>query len=244
MTRILFVCHGNICRSPMAEFVMKELAQRAEKDRALYIASAATSGEELGNPVYPPARRILMEHGIDCAGKLARRIRPADYEAFDLLIGMDDENLRDMERLFGGDSAGKLHRLLEYDGRPGADLPDPWYTRDFESTWRDVYAGCFGLLRELFPQITLDFSGCSDRAGLYGELRRRMLWEDWYGESLDALHDILTGLRFLGKSFVFIMPVASAEQSCRDYAERIFGEFVEAGLPAAILTNNMDKAGE
>lgn len=145
MTRILFVCHGNICRSPMAEFVMKDLVRKAGLEGQFHIESAATSTEEIGNPVYPPARRKLAEHGIDCAGKTARQLANADYDAFDLLIGMDRANLRNMHRICGGDFAGKLHLLMDYTGRPG-DVADPWYTDDFETTWRDVLAGCEGLL--------------------------------------------------------------------------------------------------
>ncbi|MBR1659423.1 MAG: low molecular weight phosphotyrosine protein phosphatase [Oscillospiraceae bacterium] len=149
MTKILFVCHGNICRSPMAEFVMKDLAIKAGRELEFEIASAACTREELGNPVYPPARRKLAEHGIDCAGKSARLLTRGDYARFDLLIGMDDENMRDMRRICGGDPERKLHLLMEYAGRPGTEVSDPWYTRNFEATWRDVDAGCRGLLRAL-----------------------------------------------------------------------------------------------
>nr|WP_297171533.1 low molecular weight protein-tyrosine-phosphatase [uncultured Agathobaculum sp.] len=148
MIKILFVCHGNICRSPMAEFVMKDLVEKAGGADRFAIASAATSGEELGNPVYPPARRKLAEHGIDCAGKTARRLTAADYDEFDLLIGMDEANLRNMRRLFGGDPAGKCRLLLEYTDS-ARSVADPWYTRDFEATWNDVYAGCKALLDTL-----------------------------------------------------------------------------------------------
>ena len=148
MIKILFVCHGNICRSPMAEFVMKDLAEKANATSKFHIESAATSREELGNPVYPPARKKLAEHGISCAGKRARQLTPADYEEYDFLIGMDSANIRNMNRICGGDPESKIHLMLEYAGRPG-DVADPWYTRDFEATWRDVEAGCKGLLQEL-----------------------------------------------------------------------------------------------
>ncbi len=148
MTKILFVCHGNICRSPMAEFVMKDLVKKAGLAPQFHIESAATSTEEIGNPVYPSTRRILAEHGIDCAGKTARQLTKRDYDQFDLLIGMDRANLRNMHRICGGDFAGKLHLLLDYTDRPG-DVADPWYTDDFETTWQDVLAGCQGLLRQL-----------------------------------------------------------------------------------------------
>ncbi len=145
MRTILFVCHGNICRSPMAEFVMKDLVKKAGLEAEFHIESAATSTEETGNPVYPPARRKLAEHGISCAGKTARRLTGADYANWDLLIGMDRANIRNMTRICGGDPDGKLHLLMEYTARPG-EVADPWYTGDFEKTWRDVLEGCRGLL--------------------------------------------------------------------------------------------------
>lgn len=152
MVKILFICHGNICRSPMAEFVLKDMVQRAGIAGDFEIASAATSSEELGNPVYPPARRKLAEHGIDCAGKTARRIRERDYEDYDLLIGMDEANMRNMARCFGGDPEGKLHMLLDFAGE-SAPVADPWYTRDFQATWRDVNRGCIALLERLRPEM-------------------------------------------------------------------------------------------
>lgn len=150
MTKILFICHGNICRSPMAEFVMKDLVRKAGLEKSFYIESAATSREELGNPVYPPARRKLAEHGISCQGKTARQLTREDYRSFDLLVGMDWANLRNMERICGGDPQGKLHLLLDYTVRPG-QVADPWYTGDFDATWRDVLEGCQGLLAQLAP---------------------------------------------------------------------------------------------
>lgn len=154
MVKILFVCHGNICRSPMAEFVMKDLVQKAGLDAQFEIASAATSTEEIGNPVYPPARRKLAEHGIRCDGKRARQLRRDDYTRYDLLIGMDRANVRNMERICGGDPEGKLHLLLEYTARPG-EVADPWYTGDFQATWEDVEAGCTGLLQSLLDSGAL-----------------------------------------------------------------------------------------
>ena len=147
MIKILFVCHGNICRSPMAQYLLAHLA--AERGLACRTQSAATSREEIGNPIYPPARRKLAEHGIRCDGKTARQLRREDYRAYDLLIGMDQANLRNMGRICGGDPDGKIHLLLHYAGRPGREVADPWYTGDFDATWRDVEAGCRGLLREL-----------------------------------------------------------------------------------------------
>ena len=140
MTGILFVCHGNICRSPMAEFVMRDMVRRAGLAQEIAAASAATSTEEIGNPVYPPARRKLLEHGIDPAGKRAVQLRAGDYENWDLLVVMDGANLRYMRRICGGDPQGKIRPLLE------RDVADPWYTGDFEAAWRDVNEGCRALL--------------------------------------------------------------------------------------------------
>ena len=148
MTRILFVCHGNICRSPMAEFVMKDLVEKAGRSREFLIESAAVSAEELGNPVYPPARRELAAHGISCAGKTARQMTRADYDRFDLLVCMDSSNLRRMEHICGGDRLGKMSLLLAHTGHPG-DVADPWYTGDFSATWRDVLSGCTALLEKI-----------------------------------------------------------------------------------------------
>jgi len=145
MIKILFICHGNICRSPMAEFVMKDLAAKAGAGDCFLVASAATSTEEIGNPVYPPARRELAAHGIPCTGHAARQLTRADYDRYDLLIGMDSANIRNMLRICGGDPEGKIHRLLDYTARPG-DVADPWYTGDFSATWRDVLEGCTAIL--------------------------------------------------------------------------------------------------
>lgn len=145
MMKILFICHGNICRSPMAEFIMKDLVTKAGLSEQFEISSAATSTEEIGNPVYPPARRKLTEHGIDCSGKRARQLTNSDCNRYDLLIGMDQENLRNMHRICGDDYGEKMHLLMEYTDRPG-DVADPWYTRDFDATWRDVEEGCRGLI--------------------------------------------------------------------------------------------------
>ena len=149
MVKILFVCHGNICRSPMAEFIMKDLVEKAGLADRFEIASAATSTEELGNPVYPPVRAVLAEHGIGCGGHAARQLTRADYGRWDLLIGMDRANLRNMARICGGDPDGKLRLLMEYAGEPDREVADPWYTRDFQAAWRDISAGCRGLLRAL-----------------------------------------------------------------------------------------------
>ena len=149
MIRILFVCHGNICRSPMAEYVMKDLVKKAGLEGQFLIASAATSTEEIGNPVYPPARRKLAEHNISCQGHAARQLQSRDYSKYDLLIGMDNANIRNMRRICGGDPEGKIHLLMDYADQPGKEVADPWYTGDFEITWQNVLSGCQGLLKAL-----------------------------------------------------------------------------------------------
>ena len=148
MTKILFVCHGNICRSPMAEFLMKDLVKKTGLENQFHIESAATSTEEIGSPVYPPVRRILTQLGIDCSGKTARQLRREDYDRFDCLVGMDQANLRNMHRICGGDPEEKVHLLLDFTPRPG-DVADPWYTRDFHAARRDIEDGCRGLLEHL-----------------------------------------------------------------------------------------------
>jgi len=148
MIKILFICHGNICRSPMAEFVMRQMVKERGISQQFEIASAATSTEEIGNPVYPPAKRMLKEHGISCEGKTARQMTKEDYETYDYLVAMDRYNLRNMTRFVGSDPKGKVSLLMEHTDRPG-DVADPWYTGDFAATWRDVNEGCEGLLKEL-----------------------------------------------------------------------------------------------
>lgn len=148
MKKILFVCHGNICRSPMAEFIMKKMVSDAGRASEFEIASAATSTEEIGNSVYPPARRKLAEHGIKCDGKTARQLTRSDYAYYDLLIGMDSYNIRNMQRMLGGDPEGKIHLLLDY--TPSSrDVADPWYTGNFDATYRDCVSGCSALLAAL-----------------------------------------------------------------------------------------------
>lgn len=148
MIKILFVCHGNICRSPMAEFVMKDMVKRNGAQDMFEIASAATSTEELGNPVYPPARRKLNEAGISCSGKTARQMTKDDYDYYDFIVAMDRYNLRNMARFVGNDPDGKVSLLMDYTSSP-RDVADPWYTGDFEQTWEDVNMGCEGLLKKL-----------------------------------------------------------------------------------------------
>ena len=155
MTKILFVCHGNICRSPMAEFIMKDLVRKAGLADRFHIGSAATSREELGNPVYPPAKAELARHGISCEGKRARQVTKADYAEYDYLIGMDSANIRNMLRIFGGDPDGKVVRLLSYAGSE-RDISDPWYTGEFGTTYNDVLEGCTAFLRYLQQNGRID----------------------------------------------------------------------------------------
>ena len=232
MIKVLFICHGNICRSPMAEFVLKDMARRAGLAGELEIASAATSDEELGNPVYPPARRKLAEHGIGCAGKTARRIRKEDYVNHDLLLGFDRANLRNMERCFGGDPEGKLHLMTEYVGEPDEIIDDPWYTRDFDRAYEDIHVCCLGLLNTLHPEVTLDFSACRERAELYAVMADAMLWEPCYGRNLDALYDIVTGLPHLGRRFRILLPAPDAP--CRGYAELLAQVLGSAGAETVV----------
>ena len=150
--RVLFVCHGNICRSPMAEFVMKDMVRKRGLEDRYEIASAATSREEIGNPVYPPARRKLAEHGIGCAGHQARQMTRADYDRYDRIVCMNKNNLLNVLRITGGDPEGKVALLLDFTPRSGQEVADPWYTGDFSATWRDVIEGCEGLIDRTQPR--------------------------------------------------------------------------------------------
>jgi Protein-tyrosine-phosphatase len=144
MPKVLMVCHGNICRSTMAEFVFKDMVAKAGLEDKFNIASVGTSTEELGNPVHQGTRKKLAEHGISCAGKYATQIKRSDYDKYDYIIGMDRWNIKNMNRILGGDPEGKVKLLLEYAGEH-RDVDDPWYTGDFETTYRDVLRGCKGL---------------------------------------------------------------------------------------------------
>lgn len=147
MIRILFVCHGNICRSPMAEFVMKDLVHKTKLED-VYIASAATSTEEIGNPVHHGTRRKLAGYGISVDGKYAVQMTRSDYDKYDYIIAMDSMNVRNIMRIIGNDPEEKVRKLLSFAGDSG-DIADPWYTGNFDDTYDDVYMGCMALLNEI-----------------------------------------------------------------------------------------------
>ena len=148
--RILFVCHGNICRSPMAEFVMKDLVAKRGLADQFVIASAATSAEEIGNDVHRGTKRILDRMGVPYETRAARRLRSTDAQTWDYLIGMDDANIRNMKRMLGAQAEGRIFKLMEF-ADSYEDVADPWYTGDFETTYDDVLAGCRGLLASIIP---------------------------------------------------------------------------------------------
>lgn len=152
MIKILFVCHGNICRSPMAEFILKKMVDEKGIGDKFYIASCATSTEEIwngvGNPVYPPAQRELKKHGISCGNKRAVQLTKSDYNKYDYLICMDEFNLYNMLDMLGGDPENKIRKLMSFTSRPGS-VADPWFSGDFETAYNDIYEGCEGLLKEL-----------------------------------------------------------------------------------------------
>ena len=153
MIKVLFICHGNICRSPMAEFILKHMVANQSLTTHFQIASAATSREEIwngiGNPVYPPAKQELKKHGISCDGKRAVQVTKQDYEKYDYLIVMDTNNYYNLNRIIGEDKEHKVHMLLDYAGRPGESIADPWYSGNFTLTYQEIEAGCAGFLETL-----------------------------------------------------------------------------------------------
>ena len=148
MIKVLFVCHGNICRSPMAKYILKHLVESRDIEDDFYIDSCATSYEEIGNPVYPPARQELARHGISCKGHAARKLVKADFIEYDYIIAMEQFNLRNIRREFGEELAGQVSLLLDYTDTPG-DIDDPWYSGGFDVTYQEIVKGCEGLLKHL-----------------------------------------------------------------------------------------------
>ncbi len=157
MIKVLFICHGNICRSPMAEFLLKDIVKRKHLEQDFHIASAATSTEEIGNPVHYGTRNKLAQYGISVAGKTARQLTAADYDQFDYFIGMDSANIRNMTRMLQGDPEGKVYKMLSFTGS-GRDVADPWYTGDFDATFSDIMEGLTGFLQGL-PEYGKYFQG-------------------------------------------------------------------------------------
>ena len=148
MIKVLFICHGNICRSPMAEFMFKDMVKKLGIDDEFFIASAAVSSEEIGNPVYPPAVKRLAEAGISCKGKRAVKVTRDDYKIYDYILAMESYNLDRLNRITGGDPDGKVHLLLDFTDRKG-NIADPWYTGNFDRTYNDIYEGLKGFLKYL-----------------------------------------------------------------------------------------------
>ena len=152
MKRVMFVCHGNICRSPMAEFIFKHMLKKQGIADEYIVASSATSTEEIwngvGNPVYPPAKAELLKHGITCEGKRAVQLKKSDYDKYDIFLAMDSMNIRNISRIFGDDPLGKVHKLMDLTARPG-DVADPWYSGRFDIAYKDIYEGCEALIKKL-----------------------------------------------------------------------------------------------
>ena len=230
MTKILFICWGNICRSPAAALIFNDLARRAGRDNDCVAFSAGVSDEEEGSGVYPPMRRLLEERGLDCTGHSARMLRRGDYALFDLLVCMDETTLGRTRRFFGGDADGKVKNLLDYAGRPGEEIDDPWYTRDFETAMREIDAGCRALLEALGSVLTLDLSACTERAELYAALRAGMDLPEYCGSNLDALWDVLTEPGYRSGRFRLILPPEDSPLAA--YANLVRETFREAGVLA------------
>lgn len=156
MLKIMFVCHGNICRSPMAEFIFKDMIRKRGLQDKVFVSSSATSSEEIwngvGNPVYPPTRAEMKKHGLSCDGKRAVQLTKEDYANYDMFVGMDSANIRNMHRIFGGDPQGKIYKLMDFTDR-GGDVADPWYSDRFDIAWRDIYDGCVGLLQKIENEL-------------------------------------------------------------------------------------------
>lgn len=149
MVRVLFICHGNICRSVSAQYIFEQLIREKGVEEEFFVDSAATSTEEIGNPIYPPMRSALESHGVPIGSHRARQVKRHEYEEYDYIIAMDEENMYYLDRILGEDRDGKVHYLMEYTDLPNAKIEDPWYTRNFEKAYQDIKLGCEGLLRDL-----------------------------------------------------------------------------------------------
>ena len=226
MTRILFICWGNICRSPAAALVFSELVRLNGMENEFAADSAGVSDEEEGCGVYPPMRRVLEARGLNCTGHVARMLRYRDYDSFDLLVCMDETTIGRTRRFFGGDPDGKVKNLLDYAGRKGEEIDDPWYTRDFEKAMCEIELGCRALFDALGGAVTLDLSGCHERNALYDILRAEMGLPDWCGSNLDALWDVLTDPEYRGKRFRLLLPPEDSPLS--SYAKLVRETFREA----------------
>lgn len=152
MIKVLFICHGNICRSPMAEFILRDMVKKKGYTAEIMAASAATSTEEIGNPVHYGTRKKLSQHGISTDGKTAVRLQKSDYGRYDYLIGMDQRNIANIKRIVGGDPEKKIHRLLDFT-EDKRDIEDPWYTGDFDKTYDDIYKGCAYFMKKIENQL-------------------------------------------------------------------------------------------
>ena len=227
MVKILFICWGNICRSPAAELLFMDMARREGLEKAFFADSAGVSDEEEGNGVYPPMRRLLEVRGIDCSAKRARALRLRDAEDFDLFVCMDALTIERTRRFLGEAAEGRIRNLLDYAGQTGAEIDDPWYTREFHRALYEIETGCRAMLASLSGTQTLDFSRCETREALYDVMREKMGWESWYGSNLDALWDILTGLEHKGERFRILMPPEDGPAAA--YAKLVRETFREAG---------------
>ncbi len=230
MTKILFICWGNICRSPAAALIFADLARREGLEDAFFVASAGVSDEEDGNGVYPPMRRLLEARGLDCAGHSARMLRRGDYDAFDLLVCMDEATIGRTRRFFCGDPESKVKNLLDYAGRPGEEIDDPWYTREFDRAMHEIELGCRALLGALGGAAAIDLSACGDREELYAVLREELDLPVWCGSNLDALWDVLTGPEYRGRRCRLILP--PEDSPLASYARLVEETFREAGALA------------
>ena len=231
MKKILFICWGNICRSPAAALLFNDTVRREGLEDEFLAASAGVSDEEEGNGVYPPMRRLLEARGIDCSGHRAHKLRRGEAEGYELLICMDELTIGRTRRFFGGDPDGKIRNLLDYAGRPGEEIDDPWYTREFETAMREIELGCRALFETLRDDtLVLDLSACGDREELYAVLREGMDLPEYFGGNLDALWDVLTEPTYRARRCRLVLP--PEDSPLASYAHLVEETFREAQLLA------------